>query len=434
MEFLIIVLLLIVNGLLAMYEMALVSSGKIRLTTLSQHGRKSADRVLKQLADPEQTLSTIQIGITLVGIVSGAYGGVALAEDVERLIRHIPHVAAYAHSLALITTVGGITYLSLVLGELVPKAMALSNPERYAMRLSGPVALLTWLCYPIVKFLSISTKLVGRLLGVRITGNRPMTEEEIKLMLHESTEQGVIAPQESEMLRDVFRFSDRSVAELMTPRHELVCLHPSDTRDAVVETITKKCFSKYPLVDENGDHVIGIVSVKDIISLQSRHPQGPFPLKSVARPALYLPESVDARKAVELFKHHKTKFGVVINEYGGIEGIVTLHDLTESIFGDILEENETPEPDIVRRQDGSLLIEAGMNIDDFFEALNQQPTPDIREQKFNTVGGLAMYAIGRMPKAGDCFNFGTLTIEVVDMDGERVDKLLVHPSDNTPNT
>ncbi len=432
MEILIIFLLLILNGVLAMYEMALVSSSKIRLSALSSKGKKSAARVLKQLEDPEQTLSVIQIGITLVGIVSGAFGGMALAEDVQSVVGQVMFLRDYAAEVAMILTVGTITYLSLVIGELVPKAMALSHPERYAMLLSGGVAVLTWLCYPFVCLLSISTKYVGQLLGIKTDESRPMTQEEIKMMLQESTEQGVIDPHESEMLKDVFRFSDKRVDELMTPRHELVVLRLSDTKKEILDTIARSNFSKYPLVGKTRDEVLGIVSVKDLVlSLSSPSATGrSFSLKSVARKALYLPESVSARKAVELFKNHKTKFGIVVNEYGGTEGIVTLHDLTESIFGDILEENETDEPDIVCRQDGSLLIEGSMNLDDFFEEMKLEQTEGIQEQKFNTVGGLSMFVLGRLPRTGDVFEYQSLTIEVVDMDGERVDKLLVKRKEN----
>lgn len=425
MEFVIIFLLLILNGLLAMYEIALVSSSKIRLVAQSKKGSRSAARVLRQLEAPEQTMSTIQIGITLIGIVSGAFGGMTLSEDVQVLVERIDWLQPYAASVSVTVTVAVITYLSLVIGELVPKAMALSHPERYATALSGPVALLTWVCYPFVCLLSVSTKCVGKLLGVKADSSRPMTQEEIKMMLQESSEQGVIDPGESEMLRDVFRFSDKRVSELMTPRHELVLFHQTDSKEKVVATIADNNFSKYLLVGATRDEVLGVVSVKDIVRLLSAGSDQPFSLQTAARPALFLPESISARKAVELFKQHKTKFGVVVDEYGGTEGIVTLHDLTESIFGDILEENENAEPDIVRRQDGSLLIDGSMNVTDFFETMNIALPPEIQDQNFNTVGGLAMFVIGRVPRTGDVFECQTMRFEVVDMDGERVDKLLV---------
>ncbi len=431
MEFLIILLLLILNGLLAMYEMALVSSSKIRLATIEQQGKGSARRVLRQLESPEQTLSTIQIGITLVGIISGAYGGMALADDVRLLLEQLPYVQPYAESCAMVLTVGLITYLSLVIGELVPKALALSHPERYAMALSGGVALLTWLCYPVVAVLSFSTKCFGKIFGFRTDQSRPMTQEELKMMLKESSEQGVLDADESEMLQDVFRFSDRRVSELMIPRHEVVVLRATDGLKEVAQAITEHHFSKYLLVGESSDDVIGVISVKDIIPPIAEGDAAKLDLTAVARPALYLPESLDAHQAVQQFKERKTKFGVVVNEYGGVEGIVTLHDLTESVFGDIPEENETPEPEIVARHDGSFLVDGGMNVDDFFEEMQLPPTPELQDQGFNTVGGMTMYLLGRLPHEGDVFDCLGHRMEVVDMDGERVDKLLFTPNENS---
>ncbi len=434
MEFLIILILLCLNGLLAMYEMALVSSSKIRLTTMEREGKRSARRVLRQLESPEQTLSTIQIGITLVGIVSGAYGGMALADDARVLLEQVSFIRPYAESCAMVLTVGIITYLSLVIGELVPKALALSHPERYASLLSGIIAFLTWFCYPVVAVLSFSTKCFGKLLGINTTQSRSMTHEELKMMLQESSEQGVLDPDESEMLQDVFRFSDRRISELMTPRHELVVLHADEGLKEVADAVKKHNYSRYLLMDSDGDDVLGVIAVKDLIPLLAEEGGKEISLTDVARPALYLPESLDALQAIEQFKKAQSKFGVIINEYGVAEGIVTLHDLTESIFGDIPEENETPTPDIIRREDGTLLIEGSMNIDDFFEETGLQPTAELEEQPFNTVGGMAMYLLERLPREGDVFDCIGCRMEVIDMDGERVDKLLLTPPNENPNT
>ena len=398
MEFLIILFLLVLNGIFAMYEIALVSSSKARLETLVAKGNKSARGVLKQLEEPEKFLSTIQIGITLIGIVSGAYGGVAIADDLVPLFSLIPGAEAYARNLAMITTVAVITYLSLIIGELVPKSIALSNPERYAILFSPIMILLK-------------------------SEERPMTQEEIKMILHQSSEQGVIDKEETEMIRDVFRFSDKRANELMTHRRDVVILHPDDTREKVMKTIEEEHYSKYLLVDERKDEIIGVVSVKDIILTMGN--QKEFNLREIARPPLFIPESLYANKVLELFKKNKNKFGVVVNEYGSTEGIITLHDLTESIFGDILEEDEMEEEEIVTRQDGSMLVEASMNIDDFMEEMGILSYEDLESEDFTTLGGLAMFLIGRIPKAGDIFTYKNLQFEVVDMDRGRVDKLLV---------
>ena len=245
----------------------------------------------------------------------------------------------------------------------------------------------------------------------------------MKVILHQSSEQGVIDKDETNMLRDVFRFADKRANELMTHRTDVVFLHTDYTQKEVLDIIDKKHFSKYLLTDSSQDEIIGVVSVKNIITMIGY--DGTFDLKSIAQPPLFIPESLYAKKVLELFKKNKNKFGVVVNEYGGIEGIVTLHDLTESIFGDILEENEIAEEPIVKRKDGSYLVDASMNLGDFMEEMGILFYDDLEGEDFTTLGGLAMFYIGRIPKAGDIFTYQNLQFEVMDMDNGRVDKLLV---------
>lgn len=424
MEFLIILLLLILNGIFAMYEMALVSSSKTRLETFVNKGNKRAKRVLKQLDEPEEFLSTIQIGITLISIISGAYGGANIADDLVPLFAMIPGLETYANNLAMITTVVIITYLSLIIGELVPKSIALNNPERYAILFSPIMMVLSKASYPFVRLLSASTKLANKLIGLGNNEERQMTQDELKMILHQSSEQGIIDKDETEMLRDVFRFSDKRANDLMTCRRDIIALHPNDTREKVLQTIQEQHFSKYLLVEKGKDDILGVVSVKDIIIMMG-NTNHIFDLRSIARPALFIPESLYAKKVLEIFKKHKNKFGVVVDEYGNTEGIITLHDLTESIFGDILEENETEEEDIIVRQDGSMLVEASMNLDDFMETMGIVDYEELKEEDFTTLSGLSMFLVGRIPKAGDLFTYKNLHFEVVDMDKGRVDKLLV---------
>lgn len=428
MEFIIILLLLVLNGIFAMYEIALVSSSKARLETIAGKGNKRAKGVLKQLEEPEKFLSTIQIGITLIGIVSGAYGGATLSDDVEPLFLMIPGAAAYADTLAMVTVVAVITYLSLIIGELVPKSIALNDPERWATMLSPFMRVLTKISYPFVYLLSASTKLMNKVIGLNNGEERQMTQDELKMILHQSSEQGVIDKDETEMLRDVFRFSDKRANDLMTHRRDVIVLHPADTQEDLLCIIREQHFSKYLLVEKGKDEIIGVVSVKDIILMLGG--EQPFNLRNIARPALFIPESLYAKKVLELFKKNKNKFGVVVDEYGNTEGIITLHDLTESIFGDILEENETEEEEIIMRQDGSMLVEASMNLDDFMEAMGIMSYDNLKEEDFTTLSGLAMFLIGRIPKAGDLFSYKNLDFEIVDMDRGRVDKLLVIKRDD----
>lgn len=423
MEFVIILLLLVLNGVFAMYEIALVSSNKARLETFVSKGNKSAKGVLKQLEEPEKFLSTIQIGITLIGIVSGAFGGVAIAESLRPYFEQIPVIGVYAKDISMITVVAVITYLSLIVGELVPKSIALSNPEKYATMFSPFMIVLTKISYPFVCLLSLSTKLVNKLIGLKGGEERSMTQEELKMILNQSSREGILDKEESDMLNDVFRFSDKHANDLMTHRTDVVALYLNNTEKEVLSTIAEKHFSKYLLLDKSIDNVVGVISVKDIILMIGN--QAPFDLKSIAQPALFIPESLYAKKVLELFKKNKNKFGVVVNEYGGTEGIITLHDLIESVFGDILEENETEEEEVVQRQDGSFLVEGSMNIDDFMERMGIMFFDDLKQEDFSTVGGMAMFFIGNIPKAGDTFEYRNLKFEIMDMDNGRVDKLLV---------
>ena len=300
MEFAIILLLLVLNGIFAMYEIALVSSSKARLETLAGKGNKSAKGVLKQLEEPEKFLSTIQIGITLI---SGAFGGVAIADDLVPFFEKIPMIGNHAKDVSLVVVVAIITYLSLIVGELVPKSIALSNPEKYATALSPFMILLTKISYPFVALLSLSTKLMNKIIGVDGGEERSMTQDELKMILQQSSQQGIIDKEETEMLKDVFRFSDKHANDLMTHRTDVVPLYINNTEKEVLNTIGQKHFSKYLLLDKSIDNIIGVVSVKDIILLIGSDKK--FDLRSIAQPPLFLPESLYAKKVLELFKKNK---------------------------------------------------------------------------------------------------------------------------------
>lgn len=423
MEFIIIITLLLLNGVFAMYEMALVSSSKTRLETMAGRGSKSAKAVLRQLESPEEFLSAIQIGITLIGIVSGAFGGVAIAHQITPFVEKIPALAPYADKISMTLVVAIITYLSLIIGELVPKSIALSNPEKYSTLLNPAMTFMSKIAYPFVWLLSMSTRLLNKLIGISGEEERLMTQEELKMILHQSSEQGVIDKDETEMLRDVFRFSNKRAYQLMTYRKDLIVFHSKDSKQEILNIIKQNQFSNYLLINQHKDEVIGVISVKDLILMIGSDEE--FDLNKIAQQPLFIPESLYAKKVLELFKTNKNKFGIVVNEYGGIEGIITLHDLTESVFGDILEENEEKEENIILRKDGSMLVEASMSIIDFMDEMNIMNYEDLENEDFTTLGGMAMFFIGSIPKTGDIFSYKNLEFEIVDMDGERVDKLLV---------
>ncbi len=423
MEIVIIVLLLLLNGVFAMYEFSLVSSSRARLKNEAARGSRRAEKTLRLLDEPEKILSTIQIGITLIGIVSGAFGGVSLADDVKPLFEKISFLAPYANDLAMITVVALITYLSLIIGELVPKSIALGNPERVATLLTPIMIGLTKISYPFVWLLSISTKVVNRLLGIKSGDERSMTEDEIKMIIRQSTEQGILEKEETEMLQDVFRFTDKHANELMTHRKDLVYLFTRQSREEVLETIATAHYSRYLLCGDSTSDIVGMVSVKDILELWRDGKT--FDLRSIATEPLLVPENLQATRVLKLFKQHKCSFAAVISEYGMIEGVITLHDLAESILGEVPDENDTAEPAYIKRSDGSILVDGTYSVDDFMEEMGIVAIDDLQKEDFNTLSGLAMFMLERIPTEGDQFDYRNLHFEVVDMDASRVDKLLV---------
>jgi putative hemolysin len=423
MEILIIAGLLFLNGLFAMFEIALVSSNASRLETLSQKGNKSARLVIQLRKNPEDVLSTLQVGITLIGIVSGAFGGIALADDLTPVFERIPALQPYAYNLALTVIITLITYFSLVIGELVPKSIALSHPERITMILSPAIVGLSKAVYPFVWLLSVSTKLVNSVLGLKTSDQQAMSEDELKFLIKQSSESGVIDEHESNLIREVFRFTDKRANEIMTHRTDVVYMTVDTTKEEMMEMIRTEHFSKYPVCEESMDDVIGVVSVKDLVPLiESRKP---FKIRDVMTQVLFIPENLPVLRVLELFKQKKTSFGIVIDEYGAVEGVVTLHDLTETLLGDIPEEFDDEVMEIVTCADGSMLVDGAMNIGDFFSELGLEMDEEIDNEDFNTLGGLAMYRLGKVPSTGDTFEHKSLSFEVVDMDKSRVDKLLV---------
>lgn len=423
MEIVVITLLILLNGVFAMYEIALVSASKARLETLSQKGNKRAKTILNLLLRPEKILSTIQVGITLIGIVSGAFGGIALSGDLATVFAKVPWLEPYASSLAVVLVIGLITYFSLIIGELVPKSIALSNPEKIALTLTPFIVLLTKLIFPFVWLLSVSTILVKKMLGINTLNERTITEDELKFLLKQSSDQGVIDEQETQMIKDVFRFTDKKAVELMTHRKDVAYMLVSWTKKDVLNLIAEEHFSRYLLCNGSVEDVTGIVAVKDIISLLSH--DEPFNLEKVSTPPLFIPESMSANRVLEIFRHQKTNFGVVVSEYGAMEGIITLHDLTEAILGELPEEDEEIEFNLVVRQDGTILVDGSMNIDDFIEKMGIVSNPEILNEGFTTLGGLAMFLLDKVPVEGDTFTFSDYKFEVIDMDNSRVDKLLI---------
>ena len=424
MIIIIFLLLFLMSGVFSMFEVALVSSRKHRLQDLADKGSRGAKAAVLMLKEPEKMLSIVQSGITLVSIISGAYGGITLTDSLTIFILKLGIADHYAHFISVILVVSGITYLTLVFAELLPKTIALSNPEKIAVFFSPFMKFMGILIYPLVFILSISIKFFVRLLGLKYYAGPPVTEEELKILIKQGSDHGVIDKEESEMIREVFKFGDKTAYHLMTPSADIVFLDKNDPEQVTMDRILSANFSRFPVCDDTIDHVIGIVSVKDILRSYNENRQ--FNLTEIVSPPLYIPEVMPALDVVELFREKKVHIGIVVNEFGTTEGLITLHDISESILGDFpaLLENEPPE--IFRREDGSLLVDGTIQLDDLKDALKIYEFPISSEsENISTLGGLAMILLNKVPEVGDIFDLSGYHFEIVDMDGQRVDKVLV---------
>jgi putative hemolysin len=419
LEIIIILLLITVNGFFAMSETAIVSARKPRLKQWSEKGNKKAQLALKLAEDPRDLLSTVQIGITLVGILTGVFGGATLAEDLAALLANSGVPIRYSEPIGLVVVVASITYFSLIIGELVPKNLALQNAERIATAVATFMHRLSRIVYPFVWLLTISTQIMTRLLGIKQSEELPVTDEEIAIMMHEGAQAGAFEPEEPEMVKRIFRLSDRKVSSLMTPRREIVWLDIAKTPDIVRKKITESGYSRFPVAQNDLEHVLGFIEVKDLFKQSSLNPE--FDLSPMLAPPMYVPESMSALELLERFKQEHEHMSLVFDEYGGLQGLVTSADLLEAIVGDIDPPRVSP---IVRRNDGSWLVEGMYSIEDLLEVLGLDNLPRIKG-RYQTIGGFMMAALEKVPAEGDYFDWHCFRFEVVDMDDFRVDKVLV---------
>lgn len=432
-----ILLLILANGLFAMSEMAMVSARKARLEQWAEEGNGRARAALALSQAPNRFLSTVQIGITLVGILSGAFGGATLAERVGAQLSRVPWIGDSGPAVALALVVLLITYLSLVFGELVPKRLALNNPERIAVGVAVPMRVLAAITAPVAHVLALSTEGVFRLLGIRPSSEPPVTEEELKVMLQQGTEAGIFEEAEQDMVENVFRLNDRRVSAVMTPHPDIVWLDVNEPPAELRRKIIESAYSRFPVCRGDLDSLLGIVRTKDLLARALS--DQPLDLLDCLRSPLFVPEGMPASKVLQLFRSSKTHIALVIDEYGSIQGLVTLKDLLEAIVGEI-----TPgiafnnEPEVVQREDGSWLVDGMLPIDEFKEFFDLEMLPDEERSGYQTLGGFMMSQLGRIPQAGDHFEWQMLHFEVMDMDERRVDKVLVArlpspPADKGPD-
>ena len=424
LDFLLILGLILINGFFAMSEMAVVTSRKARLKQMGESHRGA--RVAYGLAEnPERFLSAVQIGITLVGVLTGALGGVAIADDVAVWVAAIPALAEYARPIALGLSVTLITFLTLILGELVPKRLALLNPERIASLVAPTMRVLSAATRPFVAVLAFSTQLVLRVMGLRDRAQQTITEEEIRLMIAEGAEQGVIDPNEQNMVNRVLRLGDRSVGSVMTPRKDIVWLDADGDLAENLEILRDTPHSRYPVQRGSDREVLGLLEVKILVD---NLVQGKMALFERLRPVPYVPESATALRALTTLREEDVPMALVVDEYGDIEGLVTINDILAAVVGTVAAgdgETTDVESPIVRRDDGSWLVDGRLGTDDLRELLGVGELPDEEEHDYRSVAGMLIAHFGRIPAVGESFRWRDWSFEVVDLDGARIDKLLI---------
>jgi len=423
MEILILALLFLLNGLLAMSEIAIVSSRKVRLQQLAREGSKNALLAMKLANEPTRFLSTIQVGITLVGILSGAYGEAALSGRLSDWLEQFPELAPYREILSLIIVVMGITYFSLIIGELAPKRLALHWPERIAMLMARPMRILAVLVYPLVRILSWSTDLVLKLACVRSSDEPLVTEKEIRLMVEQGAEAGVFLKTEPQMVANVLKLDNLRIGAVMTPRLDIYYLDLEDSEEENRRKLIESPYSGIPVCQDGMDNLIGIVQAKSMLRRALRG--DPLDFAAAAKPALCVPKTSNPMQLLEEFKRTKTAQALVVDEYGEVAGMVTLKDVLEAIVGDIPTAEYEEEPEAVRREDGSWLLDGMLSVEKFKQMFGVERLPEEDSGDFHTVGGFVMLQLGYVPRATDHFEWDRFRFEVVDMDRNRVDKVLL---------
>lgn len=424
MEFFILLFLIILNGIFAMSEMAVVSSRKPRLQQWADEGRAGAAAALALTNAPSHFLSTIQVGITVIGITSGAFGEASLARDLSAWLRRWPLIADNADGIALAIVVAGITIASLIIGELVPKRLALVSPERIASMIAKPTAAFTWLIYPVVRLLSSVTETTLRVLAIKPSTEPAVTEEEIEVLMEQGAEAGVFQPHEAKLILRVFRLDDLRATAVMTPRQDVVYLDLNEPLQQAIAAAIQSGHSQFPVLRGGWDNVEGVLHIKDLLddSMQGR----PLSIESRTEKPFYVPGTLSVMQVMELFRKHRQTFGFVINEYGDAQGVMTLHDVLEALVGDIPTVEGQQDSDAVQRPDGSWLLDGGISIDRLKEVLAIDGLlPDEEEGRYHTVAGFVMAMLQRVPTTGERFDWGNYRFEVADMDRNRVDKILV---------
>jgi len=421
-DVLLLLLLIALNGIFAMSEIAVVSARRARLIQLAEEGSKGARHALTLASEPTRFLSSVQVGITSIGILNGAIGEGAIAARLRPALEQVPLLAPYADTLSLAIMVAVLTYVSLIIGELVPKRIALIHPETVASVIARPMEVVAGVTRPIVFLLSVSTDSILRLFRVRQAKQPGVTADEIRVMLEQGAEEGVFEPTEHELVTNVLNLDERHVGAVLTPRSNIVYVDIRDSVDTLREKLREQPHSVLPLCEGSLDKVLGFVRSTKVLERFLERGQPDLP--SLAEPPLFVPETMTLMKLLEQFKRTHLPIALVVDEFGDVEGLVSFTDVISSIVGDLPTE-PGEEPAIVQREDGSWLLDGAVDLDTALRTLEAEAiVSDEDRQHFHTLGGLAMVALGRVPRTGDVFERGDYRFEVVDMDGNRVDRVL----------
>jgi putative hemolysin len=421
MEILILGILILINGFFALSEIALVSSKQARLEQAKIDGKKGAKIALRLLDDSENFLSAIQVGITLIGIVTGVYGGMNIADDVTPFFKKFELTITYANEISLSFTVLIITYISIVIGELVPKTIALSNPERVAIKVAPIVYYFSKLFYPFVKMLSVSTNFINNLLGIKKQSEQ-LTESELRQMIKIASHEGVIEKEQNVIHENIFYFADKKAKHIMTHRTDIEWIDISKPIDEINETLQNMQHTKVVCCKGELDNFQGLLYLNDYYKAVSANKS--VTIESLIREPIIIPENTDAKNVLKLVRQKRSHLCFVVNEYGGFEGIITLHDIIENIIGQIPDEGETYEPDVFVREDKSVLVSGDAPVETLLEII-EDFTIDFEKIEYSTVAGFVFNQLDKIPEIGDKFDYIGYNIEIVDIDGMRIDKVLI---------
>ncbi len=419
-----ILILILVNAIFKMYEIAMVSSKKTRLVARAEDGQKGASVAMELLQDPDQQyLSALQVMINMIDTMAGGIGGATLSQPLAEIFKRIDWLAPFADIAALILVVIVITYFSIVMGELIPKRIAVSKPEDVVTKYSPMIKSLSRLMRPLTKLLSASTNLGIKIFNIDVTREPAITEEELKGYIQEGRQTGVFDEAEQTMVDGVFRFTDRRVDAIMTPHTELDWINLDDDQETIIKEMVESSFSRLPVAHGDLNRSTGYINTKDLVGVDIHDPQ--FRLEDYIREPLFFPGNMQAVKAFEQFRQTGIHHALVLDEYGGVEGFVTLYDVLESIVGDIPLDEHDKDQVIVRRADGTWLVDGLIPIDELKEIMDVDELPEEDKAGFQTLSGFVMNQLGRIPKTGAIFEWDHWRFEVVDMDGHRVDRVLV---------